>query len=163
MQIGYRDVVALHGNRGRHTEATDDFVDVFAPKAVVQETAAGLVVAVADQQAVRLVAGIERHAVRGVELPRAVAFRAKVHQVLPGFVELEDDVTGVAVRKKNVAVVGHRDGGGVERLCSEPGRRREGQAQGDLAVGGVELDPLGVFVAGTVKVFGAVLDRKSVV
>ena len=95
---------------------------------------------------------------RGIELSRPVAFRAKVHQVLPGFVELEDDVTGVAVRKKNVAVGGHRDGGGVERLCSEPGRCREGETQSDLAVGGVELDPLGVFVSGTVKVFGGVLD-----
>ena len=156
VQVGYRDVVTLHGNRGRHAEASDDFVDVFALEAVVQQSAARLVIAVADQQAVRLVTRVERHAVRGVELPRPVAFGPEVLQVFTGFVEDKNNVAGVAVREKNITVRGYGDGGWVERLCSEPGIRREGEAQGDLSVGCIELDPFGVFVAGAVKVFGAV-------
>ena len=93
---------------------------------------------------------------RGVELPRPVALGPEVLQVFTGFVEDKNNVAGVAVREKNITVRGHGDGGWVERLCSEPGIRRERESQGDLAVGGVEFDPLSVIVSSTVKVFGAV-------
>jgi hypothetical protein len=63
----------------------------------VQQAAFRLVVAVADQQPWRLVPRVQNHAVGGVELLQVIARRAKVLDVFPRLVELENMVAGVTV------------------------------------------------------------------
>ena len=55
------------------------------------------VIAIADQKSRRLIACIQRHSVRGIELLEIVPLGAEVHQVLAGFVELEDMVAGISI------------------------------------------------------------------
>ena len=116
----------------------------------MQQPALGLVIAVADQQAGRVVTRVERHAVGGVEFLETVPLGPEMHQVLPGLVELEDVVARVAVRQEDVAVGGDGDRRGIEFLQLQARFLGKRELQDDLAGPGVELDSLGVVVAGRV-------------
>ena len=83
-------------------------------------------IAVADQQARWGVSGVERHAVRGVELPWAVTLGPEVFQVFTSLVVLENDVAGVAVGQINVAIGIDRDGRRAETGKLEFGLLGEG-------------------------------------
>ncbi len=64
----------------------------------MDQSSFGLVVSVADEESVWFVAGIEGHAVGGIEFFQAVALGAEVAQVLAVFVVAEDVVGSVSVR-----------------------------------------------------------------
>ena len=87
----------------------DDLGDELSVQVIMQQAAFGLVVAVADQEAGRVVTRVERHAVGGVEFLETVPLGPKVHQVLPGLVELENMVARVAVGQEDIAVGSDRD------------------------------------------------------
>ena len=54
-----------------------------------------------------------------IKLLQCVTLAAKVHQVSAVFVELENMITGVAVRQDDVAVGSHGDGSRTEPLECE--------------------------------------------
>lgn len=82
----------------------------------MEQAALWLVIAVADQQAGRVVSRVERHAVGRVEFLETVPLGPEVHQVFPGLVELEDVIARVPVRQEDVAVGRDGDRRGVELL-----------------------------------------------
>ncbi len=88
----------------------------------------------------------------GVELLQAVAFGAKVEQVLPVLIEFEDMIGRVAIGKKNVAVRSHGNRRRIEPVKFESGFRWGAKLQNNLAAADVELDALGVVVACTIDV-----------
>ena len=97
MKIGDRDVITLNGYGRWHAQTGDDFFDKVSIQIVVEQSALGCVIAIADQQARRIVTRVQRHAMRSVELLQCVPFHAKVHQVFTVFVEFENVVAGVTV------------------------------------------------------------------
>jgi hypothetical protein len=116
VQVGDGDKVALNGSRGRHAQSGHDFADEFAFQIVVQQTALGFVITVADQQTIGLIARIQCHAVGCVELLEVVSFLAEMLQVFPRLVELEDRVAGISVGQENVPVRSNRDRGRADSL-----------------------------------------------
>ena len=80
----------------------------------MQQSPFGLVIAVTDQQAGRIIACVERHAVGSIELLQSIALLAEMHQVFTAFVELEDMVAGIPVGQEDVAVGCDGDGSGAE-------------------------------------------------
>ena len=80
----------------------------------MQKSAFRLVITVADKQAGRVIACVERHAVGSIELLQSIALLAEMHQIFAAFVEFEDMVAGVTVRQEDVAVGCNGDSGGAE-------------------------------------------------
>ena len=125
----------------------------------MQQAPLGRVVAVADQQPWRVVACVQRHAVRGAEFLEAIPFDAKVHQVLAGLVELEDVIAGVTVGQNDVAVRSNRDRRRTPlgQLQAGLGFRGNAKLQNDIAGFGVNFESFACRVAGTVQELGIAL------
>ena len=119
----------------------------------MQESAFGLVVAVTDEESGGIVAGVECHAVGGVELFEVIAFLAEVFDVFAVAVIDKDVIAGVAIGEIDISVGSDGDGGGFEVLESESGFFGVGKFESDCAGFGVEFDTFAGIVAGTVDVF----------
>ena len=153
LEIGNGNIIALNHRGGGHSQTGDHLAEEFAFEAIVDQATFGLVIAIANQQTIGGVAGVQGHAVGGVEFLEAVAFGSKVAQVFAVLVELEDVVGRIAVGQIDVAIGGHGDRRGAELAHFEAGFLGEGELQDDVAGLGVELDPFGVGVAGAVDEF----------
>ena len=70
----------------------------------MQQATFGLMVAVTNEQAIWLVAGVKCHAVSRVEFLLAVPLFAEMHEVLAGLVELENVIACVTICQYDVSV-----------------------------------------------------------
>src|SRR5690606_6518826 len=104
-----------------HAQSCDNFVDEVSIKIVMQQASLRLVIAVTDQQAWRVVASIQSHAVRRIELLQPIAFGPEVHQIFSSPVKFENGVAGIAIGQKNIPVGGHCDGCGSKLFQLKPG------------------------------------------
>ncbi len=157
MEVGDRDVVALDGYGGWHAEAGDDLFDEIAIEVVMHEASLRLVIAVANQEARRVVARVERHAVGRIEFFEAVSLGAEVRQVFSGLVVFENVVASITVGQKDIAVRRDGDGCGVEIFDGEARFFGEGQLQHDFSALDFEFDSFGVGIACAVDVLDAVV------
>src|SRR4029453_8273140 len=103
----------------------------------MQEAPLRLVVAVADQEARRVIARVQSHAVRGIEFLEAVPLDSEVLQVFPRLVELEDVVAPVTVCQKDVSVGSNGNRRGIELLRFQSRFLGKSELQHDLSGFGV--------------------------
>ena len=159
MEVGHRDIVTLNGHRSWHAQPGDHLVDVVALKVIVQQPALGLMVAITDQQSGWIVAGVEGHAVGGVELLEAIPLRAKVRQILSLRAEAKDSVTGIAVREVDLAIGGYGDGGWRPLFDFDTALflGRDAQLEDDRPGLSLNLDALASGISGSVEKVTAVL------
>ena len=97
VQIRHGHVVTLNGGGCGHSKAGHDFLNEVSVEVVMQQATLRFVVAVANQQAGRVISRIQSHAMRSIELLEVVPFGPEVHQVFPRPVKLKNDVARVAV------------------------------------------------------------------
>jgi hypothetical protein len=109
--------------------ASHDLFDKLTIERVVNQAAFRLMIAIADQEARRIIARVQGHSMRRVELFERVSLGAEMHQVFSVFVELEDVVARVTVRQIDVAIGGNGDGGGAELRQFQSRLLRKGQVQ----------------------------------
>ena len=159
VEVRHRDIVTLNGHRSRHAQPGDHLVDVVALKVIVQQPALGLMVAITDQQSGWIVAGVEGHAVGGVELLEAIPLRAKVRQILSLRAEAKDSVTGIAVREVDLAIGGYGDGGWRPLFDFDTAffLGRDAQLEDDRPGLSLNLDALASGISGSVEKVTAVL------